>query len=175
MDTSPLAGWENFYVITGSCAGGLIGLTFVVIALLTDRQKVRLHGLNAFVTPTIVHFAAVFSLSAYFSMPHQTLLTLAIGLALGGLAGLAYSGVIWFHMTRPGPDYTPVREDWVWHVLAPTVAYGAMLAGAVAIRSHPSAALFSVGLTALSLLLIGIHNAWDIAVFVTLARRSDAS
>ena len=32
MEASLLAGWENFYVITGSAAGGLTGLTFVVIA-----------------------------------------------------------------------------------------------------------------------------------------------
>lgn len=32
--TAPLvADWENFYVITGSSAAGLTGLTFVVIAL----------------------------------------------------------------------------------------------------------------------------------------------
>ena len=30
MDGSLLAGWEKFYVIVGSCAGGLTGLTFVV-------------------------------------------------------------------------------------------------------------------------------------------------
>ena len=31
-----LAGWENFYVIVGSSAGGLIGLQFVVITLIAD-------------------------------------------------------------------------------------------------------------------------------------------
>ena len=29
-----LAGWENFYVIVGSSAGALIGLQFVVVALI---------------------------------------------------------------------------------------------------------------------------------------------
>jgi hypothetical protein len=175
MDTPPLAGWENFYVITGSCAGGLIGLTFVVIALLTDSHRVRLHGLRAFVTPTIVHFAAVLTLSAYLSMPHQSLLSIATGLAAGGIAGLVYGGTICYHMTRPGSDYTPVREDWAWHVLAPSVAYGGLLACAIALHRHSPVAMFATGVIALSLLLVGIHNAWDIAVTVTLARRKDAS
>ena len=39
MDASLLAGWENFYVITGSAAGGLTGLTFVVIALVTRANQ----------------------------------------------------------------------------------------------------------------------------------------
>lgn len=175
MSISLLDGWENFYVITGSCAGSLIGLTFVVIALLSEAQKVRLHGLNAFVTPTIVHFAAVLSLSAYLSMPHQTPWSLSIGLALGGLAGLIYGGIIWFHITRPGSDYTLVRDDWAWHVLAPSFAYGGWLACAIAVHTRPPAALFAIGVIALSLLLVGIHNAWDVAVFVTMARRKDAS
>jgi hypothetical protein len=55
MDASMVAGWENFYVIIGSAAAGLTGITFVVIALIRDLQRVRPTGLRAFVTPTIVH------------------------------------------------------------------------------------------------------------------------
>ena len=72
MDGAPLAGWDNFYVIVGSTAGGLTGLTFVVIALIRDSaQGVRPTGLGAFVTPTIVHFCGVLALAAFMSMPHQ--------------------------------------------------------------------------------------------------------
>ena len=38
MATSLLAEWDNFYVIAGSSAGGLTGLTFVVIALASDAD-----------------------------------------------------------------------------------------------------------------------------------------
>jgi hypothetical protein len=34
-----LAGWENFYVIVGSSAGALIGLQFVVMALVADMPR----------------------------------------------------------------------------------------------------------------------------------------
>jgi hypothetical protein len=37
MDSSPLAGWDNFYVIAGSSAAGLTGLTFIVISLAAGR------------------------------------------------------------------------------------------------------------------------------------------
>jgi hypothetical protein len=40
MTFAPLADWNNFYVIAGSSAGGLTGLTFVVIALAADVQRV---------------------------------------------------------------------------------------------------------------------------------------
>jgi hypothetical protein len=36
---TPLAGWENFYVIVGSSAGALIGLQFVVMALVADMPR----------------------------------------------------------------------------------------------------------------------------------------
>jgi uncharacterized membrane protein len=38
----PLQAWTNFYVIISSAAGGLTGLTFVVIALVADAHAVRL-------------------------------------------------------------------------------------------------------------------------------------
>jgi hypothetical protein len=38
-----LSGWENFYVIVGSSAGALIGLQFVVMALIVFVQR-RKHG-----------------------------------------------------------------------------------------------------------------------------------
>jgi hypothetical protein len=38
---TPLAGWENFYVIVGSSAGALIGLQFVVITLIADLPVAR--------------------------------------------------------------------------------------------------------------------------------------
>ena len=40
MALALLADWDNFYVIAGGAAGGLTGLTFVVIALATDSQRV---------------------------------------------------------------------------------------------------------------------------------------
>ena len=50
--TAPfLEGWENFYVITGSSAAGLIGLTFVVIALAADSRRDNHRGLRVYVTP----------------------------------------------------------------------------------------------------------------------------
>src|SRR5207302_251218 len=94
MDASPLAGWENFYVIIGSSAGGLTGLTFVVIALIRDAARVQPTGLHAFVTPTIVHFGAALALAAYLSMPHQSVPTLRAGVGLVGLGGLSYGGPV---------------------------------------------------------------------------------
>ena len=49
-----IEGWDNFYVIVGSSAAGLTGLTFVLIALASDRHVVRLSGLRTFITPVVI-------------------------------------------------------------------------------------------------------------------------
>jgi hypothetical protein len=171
-DASPLAGWDNFYVIVGSSAGGLTGLTFVVIALIRETaQGVRPSGLGAFVTPTIVHFCGVLALAAFMSMPHQGRLTLSVGLGIWGLAGLVYGVLIGINMARISTGetrYVPVREDWMWNVIVPTLVYAAVGVMAVLIFDRiTAAALYGVAILALALLLIGIRNAWDLAVWMS--------
>jgi len=174
MEPLPLSQWENFYVIVGSAAAGLTGLTFVVIALIWDAARVRPTGLSAFVTPTIVHFGGVLALAAFLSMPDLTVRILSASFALGGLSGMAYGLFIAAtlrgfaeNMRREASAYIPVREDWVWNVVLPTLAYTALLANGALIWHHPVAALHAVATLSLVLLFIGIRNAWDIAVWMT--------
>ena len=173
MDASLLAGWENFYVITGSCAGGLTGITFVVIALIRDVQSVRPTGLRAFVTPTIVHFGGVLALSAYLSMPRQGVMSLSVGFGVAGLAGLIYGGVIAANMRRQGSEYVPVHEDWIWNVALPTLVYGGLLVMAFLVWRKPVQTLYGVAAASLLLLFIGIRNAWDIAVWMTVKQQRE--
>src|ERR1700752_2425233 len=100
MDASPLAGWENFYVIVGSSAGGLTGLTFVVIALVRDASRAQPTGLHVFVTPTFVHCGGALALAAYLTMPHQTVLAVCAGVGVVGLAGFAYGGRVAARLRR---------------------------------------------------------------------------
>jgi len=171
MGTSLLAGWENFYVIVGSAAGGLTGLTFVVIALIREvlQERTRPAGLAAFVTPTIVHFGGLLALSAFMSMPHQHVASLSIGLGAGGLAGVTYGGFIGVNMHRHKSqvEYVPVIEDWLWNVVLPTFVYGCLLVAAAMIWTRPEQSLYLVAVLSLLLLFIGIHNAWDIAVWMS--------
>jgi hypothetical protein len=169
MGISPLAGWENFYVIVGSSAGGLTGITFVVVALIRDAAGgARPTGLGVFVTPTIVHFGGVLALSAYLSMPHQGVVSLSAGFGALGLVGLIYGVVIGTNMRRHGGEYIPVREDWIWNVILPTLVYGCLLAMAILVWHRPVPTLFGVAVLSLILLFIGIRNAWDIAVWMSL-------
>lgn len=70
-------------------------------------------------------------------------------------------------MRRQGSAYAPVREDWIWNVVLPTLAYAGLLVVGILIWHHPVAALHAVAALSLLLLFIGIRNAWDIAVWMT--------
>src|SRR5579864_7172810 len=111
MESSLLAGWDNFYVIAGGAAGGLTGLTFVVISLAADAHRVAPVGVKAFMTPTIVHFGAVLALAAYLTMPRHTPISLSLGLGAVGLAGLVYITIIAVAIYRLKGDYIPDLED----------------------------------------------------------------
>jgi hypothetical protein len=175
MTASLLADWDNFYVIAGSSAGGLTGLTFVVIALASDAKRINLRGLRAYVTPTIVHFGAVLLLSGYLSMPHQGMLSLSLGFGAAGAAGIAYVVFIAAHIGRISPTYIPLAEDWIWNVILPAIVYGTLLAVAAFIWRRPEACLYAVAAAMLLLMVIGIHNAWDIAVYNSVTKRDDPS
>ena len=96
------AEWETFYVIVGASAGALIGLQFVVLALIAEGPSVRgaAETSAAFLTPTIVHFAAALLLSALVSVPWQTIYPSAVLFGLAGLGGLAYTVIVIARMRR---------------------------------------------------------------------------
>lgn len=175
MEESLLTGWENFYVIIGSSAGGLTGLTFVVIALIRDVARTQPTGLSTYITPTIVHFGAALALAAYLSMPRLSAAGVSAGLAVVGFPGLIYSGLIAvkLHRQRTSPIYIPVPEDWIWNVILPSCVYGCLLASAVLVWQRPRETLYAVALLSLTMLFIGIRNAWDIAVWLTLRKEPD--
>jgi hypothetical protein len=175
MTTSLVAEWDNFYVITGSSAAGLTGLTFVVIALTAEAKRVNIDGLRAYVTPIIVHFGAVLALAAYLSMPHQGTLSLSVGFGAAGAAGLAYIAHIARNIRRVASDYAPVHEDWIWNVVLPGIVYAALLALAFLIWRLPTLSMYGAAVVSILLMFIGIHNAWDIAVWNTVRNRSDST
>ena len=170
-----LAKWNNFYVIVGSAAGALVGLQFVVLAVLAERpRRASAEAGAAFATPNIVHFVAVLLISAVLLAPWEALGAIAAALGIMGTSGIVYEGIIARRM-RTQKAYKPVFEDWAFHFWLPTAAYAILAASAFAAGPATRAALFAVGGVALLLLLIGIHNAWDAVtwhVFENLAKES---
>jgi hypothetical protein len=161
-----LSEWETFYVITGSSAAALTGLMFVVVALVSDRLERREpDGVGAFSTPTVAHFSIVLLVASIMTMPLHRVLSLSICIGGCAAAGLT-SSVLAVMRMRKLKSYKPAAEDWVWHVSLPFVAYAALLAGAFLLGTAQELALAFVAAAVLALIFIGIHNAWDVAIFI---------
>jgi hypothetical protein len=168
---SPLAAWQNFYVIIGSSAAALTGLMFVVITLIAGvqaRVSSQSDGIAAFSTPNVVHFCAALLVAAILSAPWQALWPAGLLLGLSGLGGVSYV-IIVLRRVRRQTDYQPVLEDWLWHTLLPLVSYTALLVAAIVLPGDPTPALFVIAAGTVLLLFIGIHNAWDTVTYFVVA------
>lgn len=167
-----LAEWQNFYVIVGSSAGALIGLQFVVLALITNMPNLRREAQvgATFATPTIVHFGTVLFLAGVMTVPWRALAPLVILWAAGGVAGVLYAMLI-TRRIRQQNAYRPQFEDWLFQSLLPLAAYAALIAAAWCAYANRQGGFFCVAAAALLLLLIGIHNAWDAVTYHVFSKR----
>jgi hypothetical protein len=164
----PLAEWETFYVIVGSSAAALTGLMFVVIALMADiRANIVTTGrqIDAFGTPTVVHFCAVLLQSAILTAPWPTLTGVRIALDLYAWTAVIYMLIV-LRRARRQTEYKPVFEDWLFHTVLPLVAYLVIAATVWALPRSPVASLFVIAGAAVLLMFVGIHNAWDTVTFI---------
>jgi hypothetical protein len=158
--------WQNFYIIVGSSAGALTGLQFVVMALVAEIPgRADAREIDAFGTPTIVHFCAVLLVSAILSAPWPELWEAASIIGLCGVLGIGYTLIV-IRRARQTTNYKPQLEDWIWHAALPLIAYMTLLVAAVTIPLRHVAAFFGIAAYALLLLFVGIHNAWDTVTYV---------
>jgi len=171
MDETALKAWESFYVIVGSSAGALTGLQFVVLTLISEAGRIRGTGetLSAFASPNVVHFCTALLVSAILSAPWHGLAPTGVAVTLCGIGGVVYSVAVLRRALRQR-DYRPVLEDWVWHAALPILAYAAMVGAGSQLARMPAQALFVVGGSALLLVFVGIHNAWDTVTYVIVER-----
>jgi hypothetical protein len=166
-----LAGWSDFYLITGTAAATLTGLQFVVQTLLASQShrtagSDQEEGTAAFGTPTVVHFTLALAVSALMCVPWPGYGSLRATLGVAGAGALVYSGVV-LRRARRQRSYVPVAEDWLWHIVLPAAAYAAILTATLLLGDGEERPEFVIAAATLLLLCIGIHNAWDTVTYLT--------
>ncbi len=162
-----LAHWANFYVMIGSSAAALTGLMFVVITLVTnaDRPARSYDGVQAFSTPTVLHFGAALLVAAVLSAPWHSFIGPTVLLGLTGLYGVVYVARVSLRAKRMR-EYVPDWEDWIWFWILPFAAYGAILLSSAGLIAAPATALFGLAGATTLLVFIGIRNSWDVVTFL---------
>jgi hypothetical protein len=157
-------GWDNFFYLMGSAAAGLIGLLFVVATLNRNVDRSRaLRGARIYLTPT----AIVLSISAVALVPRLPVGTAAALFGLAAFFGLVQA--IRACVGIRGGLHGAGSIDWsdfCCYGVAPTTIYLALGAAAVALGARMDWAVHATAALLLTLLLIGIRNAWDLVTWM---------
>ena len=174
--SEPLQAWHEFYFLLGTSAAALTGLMGVVISINPDTIAERPQsGVRAFVTPTMVFFTTAFVVSALLLVPHLSVRSLAVLLALTGIAGIAY--LVWtrgHHYYVHGVEDQPPnldREDWIFFIGLPYLSYLLLIVAALGIWLRAGFGAPTLAITAMLLVVTGIHNAWDLVIWLAQQKR----
>lgn len=168
--TQQFAAWHDVYILAGTAAATLMGLTFVVVTLSPrDVGESLLTGVKSFTTPILAFFATVVLVSVLMLAPWGTSRPPGAALVILGLIGL-------FYMVSTGA-YARWREsklgfdDLIWYIALPFVAYTALLLIAAGMWTGAAWALYGIASVVVLLLIIGIRNAWDVVLFMAIQTR----
>ena len=158
-----LESWHDFFVLVGTAGATLLALLFVAVSLgagfLSDR---RTGATRAFFSPVVVHFSAVFFLSAIALVPgHRTVFfTVFVGTcALTGFCVALYATI---QLMRH--DWTRYKQDHLAYGLLPTISYAGLLVAAAMIWMENEFAVDVLAGALLVLLLVNVRNAWDLTL-----------
>lgn len=160
--------WHEFYLLLGTAGATLLALLFVALSVgagyLHAQQTVHT---RTFMSPVVIHFAAVFLVSAIALVPSHSASFFAILIALTGLTGIAISVAVTMRVARSKLKSVDVTDSFAYGIL-PAAAYAALLVTAGMIASESEAALDVLGGALLLLLIVNIRNAWDLTLAMVL-------
>lgn len=166
--TELLHEWHDFYLLLGTASATLVGLMFVSASIggvvFNEEHSA---ALQAFITPTVAHFAAALFASLVIMIPTHDWHSLGAMLSLGGLAGTIYSGRLILQLIvrhRFNVDVT----DRMFYAAIPLIGYLLALAAAVLMFLQSREGAYVMAAAMLGLLLAGLRNAWDMTVWIML-------
>jgi hypothetical protein len=158
--------WHDFYVLIGTASATLIGLMFVAMSIGTTVFNERDRAaLEAFITPTVVHFAAALFASLVIMIPEHRWESLGALLGIGGLAGLVYTGRVLVQLIIRH-RFAVDMVDRMYYAVIPLIGYLLTLSAAVLDFLHVAAGEYVMAAALLTLLLAGLRNAWDMMLWI---------
>ena len=169
-------GWDNFYIIVGPAAGALIGLMFVVVTLTAESEPRGMErGATVYITPIAFHFTVVLVLSALTAVPALPSAGVTAVAGALGLGGAIYALVTLVRLSQMAREqiYQPDLSDRFWYGAFPALVYAGLAVAGVLAFVDTSAAAYLMAAATMTILIIGIRNAWDLvtAIVKTLARK----
>ncbi len=171
--TDVLDAWHEFYTLLGTASATLVALLFVAASVGPGLFSLdRLAPLRMFLSATVVNFSGGLVVSLIVLAPLHDEFVFGLLVIACGLFGLVFYAWVWWDAIRDGLSKKVDLEDRAWYAVLPAAGYLLETAtGAICIKS-PELGCEMLAVSTAVLLLIGIHNAWDIAIW-TITRRQD--
>jgi len=163
--------WHEFFLLSGTAAVTLTGALFVVISLgpsiIASENKT---GVRAFISPNAVYFTSVLVVS-------HAMLSSAIPREITGwlLCAGALLCMLYLWSTRAPRRWRENKLsvlDWIWYIALPYLAYALTLVAGIGVLHDGAQALPGVAATMIFMLVIGIRNAWDLAVWMPMQEKN---
>ncbi len=165
-----LAAWHEFYMLSGTASATLVGLMFVAASVGSGVWE-RPEPLRVFLTATVVHFSSILAISLTVLAPLQNDRITGLLIVLESLIGVAYCGLVLRDLVQRGIGASIDWEDRLWYAALPVTGYSLMGLSGILLATQIDLASAVLALSVLLLLVTGIHNAWDITVWVVTRRR----
>ena len=168
-----LKDWGDYLFLTGSAAGGLIGLLFVIVTLTAGHERsVIERGQRLYMTPIVVHLGGILLLSGMAIAPPTTPAALALASGAIALIGLVSGCRIAVGIGRLPPTTSGGWFDVWWYGIVPAAFYAVLFAGAAGLWMRSGWGVIAFAGALMALLLNSMHLAWDLVTY--LAPRADA-
>jgi hypothetical protein len=161
-----IEGWSDFYLLIGSAAAALIGLLFVVTTLTAGRERSEVQrGMRLYTSPIVFHLALVLVLSGAAMAP--ALSPEGFGAICAVAAGGGAAACLWIAIGIHRSVGKELRAfDTGWYGIAPAFSYALLAASGVALAIGCSWGAAGVASSSMALLLVSIHNAWDLVTWL---------
>jgi hypothetical protein len=167
-----LASWRSFYELLGTASATMIGLLFVAATVGSGSFSMQRRApLRVFLSASVVHFSGVLAVCLIVMAPSSSQTFFGLLIIAGGLFGLAYYAATWRDTVRDGMLKRIDLEDRIWYAFLPVAGYLSETASGALLTSRLPVGWSVLALAMGMLLLIGIHNAWDITIWSVMRRR----
>jgi hypothetical protein len=170
--TDTLGRWHEFYSLAGTASATLVGLLFVAASVASGVFKSdRPAPLRVFMSASIVNFSSVLAACLVLLSPIESWQLLGMSIVACGMFGLTHSGLALRDSMRSRLLAKIDLEDRTWYLAMPITGYLLEAASGVslALRLHQGCTVLALAIGLL--LMVGIHNSWDITVW-SVTRRS---
>jgi len=168
-----LGPWHEFYALLGAASATMVGLLFVAASVASGVfSQARPAPLRMFLSASVVHFGSILAASLLALAPIPSAALFGAIVAACGSFGVGYSAMGWRDTVRDGVAKNVDLEDRIWYAVLPALGYLCETASGVALALRPEFGAPALALSMAFLLVVAIHNAWDITVW-SVTRKSE--